>query len=86
MKKVLKYTKFQEFLKVKNNIEGEKAMTTILPKGEDIRQALKWISNERLNDEGKDLSTLIGDACIRFNLSPKDEDFLRSFYSNQNPS
>jgi len=55
-------------------------MTTIMPKGENVRQSLKWISNERLQDECKDLIGLISDACIRFNLSPKEEEFLRCFY------
>jgi len=63
---------------------GRKAMTTIQPKGEKIKQAIKWISNERLEDEKKDLTILICDACLRFNLSPKDEDFLRCFYNDQN--
>ena len=55
-------------------------MTTIMPKGENVRQSLKWISNERLQDERKDIITLINDASIRFNLSPKEEEFLRVFY------
>lgn len=55
-------------------------MTTIMPKGENVRQSLKWISNERLQDDCKDIIALINDACIRFNLSPKEEEFLRIFY------
>jgi len=58
-------------------------MTTIQPKGENVEQAIKWISNERLEYEKKDLTILICDACLRFNLSPKDEDFLRCFYRDQ---
>jgi hypothetical protein len=82
---VLKCEKLQGSLNSKDQLKRRKAMTTIMPKGENVRQALKWISSERLDDEEKDLGILIGDACIRFNLSPKDEDFLRCFYSNQNP-
>jgi len=55
-------------------------MTTILPEGEKIRQAVKWISAERLEDEKKPLSTLIGQAALKFNLSPKDEEYLNGFY------
>ena len=55
-------------------------MTTIMPKGENVRQSLKWISNERLQDECKDLVGLISDASMRFNLSPNEEEFLRCFY------
>jgi hypothetical protein len=60
--------------------EEEINMTTILPEGEKIRQAVKWISAERLEDEKKPLSTLIGRAALKFNLSPKDEEYLNGFY------
>jgi hypothetical protein len=60
--------------------EEEINMATILPEGEKIRQAVKWISAERLEDETKTLSVLIGQAALKFNLSPKDEDYLNSFY------
>lgn len=55
-------------------------MPTILPKGEKIRQAVKWISAERLEDENKPLPTLIAKAALKFNLSPKDEEYLTGFY------
>ena len=58
-------------------------MATIQPKGENIRQAVKWISSERLEDEKKSIPMLIQDAAIRFNLSPKDEEFLVSFYKEE---
>ena len=57
-------------------------MATIQPKGENIRQAIKWISNERLGEEDKSLKILIQEAAPRFNLSPKDEAFLYSFYQD----
>ena len=55
-------------------------MATIQPKGEKIRQAVKWISSERLEDEKKEIVLLIQEAALKFNLSPKDEEFLMSFY------
>ena len=55
-------------------------MATIQPKGERLRQAVKWISAERLEDEDKAIQKLIQEAALRFNLSPKDEEFLLSFY------
>jgi hypothetical protein len=60
--------------------EEEINMATILPEGEKIRQAVKWISAERLEDEKKSLSMLIGQAALKFNLSPKDEEYLNNFY------
>ena len=58
-------------------------MATIQPKGEKIREAVKWISAELLEDEKKRISLLIQDAALRFNLSPKEEDFLMSFYQEK---
>ncbi|MGD2127524.1 MAG: hypothetical protein PVG99_15710 [Desulfobacteraceae bacterium] len=55
-------------------------MATIQPKGENIRQAVRWISAERLEDESKPIPKLIQEAALRFNLSPKDEAYLVSFY------
>jgi len=55
-------------------------MTTIQPKGEKLRQAVKWISENRQEDESRAISILIQEAAHQFNLSPKDEEFLMSFY------
>ncbi len=55
-------------------------MATIQPKGEQLRQAIKWISAERQENEDQAIPQLIEQAALRFNLSPKDEEFLRSFY------
>lgn len=52
-------------------------MATIMPKGENIRQAVKWISEARLEQGARPLSALIEEAALRFNLSPKEEMFLR---------
>jgi hypothetical protein len=55
-------------------------MATIQPKGEKVRQAVKWISENLKEDEKRSIYRLIQDASLRFTLSPKEEDFLRSFY------
>jgi len=55
-------------------------VATIQPKGESLKKAVKWISSERLEDEEKSIHLLIQEAALRFNLSPKDEEFLKSFY------
>ena len=55
-------------------------MVTIQPKGEKVRQAVKWISENLKEDEKSPIYRLIQDAALRFTLSPKEEDFLRSFY------
>jgi hypothetical protein len=49
---------------------------TIQPKGEDLRKAVKWISEERKYNPEKKLKALIEEACLKFNLSPMNADFL----------
>jgi hypothetical protein len=55
-------------------------MGTIQPKGEKVRQAVKWISSELQEDDKKSIPRLIQEAASRFNLSPVDEQSLVSFY------
>jgi hypothetical protein len=55
-------------------------MTTIQPEGEDLRKAVKWISEERQYGSNKKLSKLIEEACFKFNLSPVDAEYLATFY------
>lgn len=54
-----------------------------MPKGEKLRQAVNWISDYKKEDEKASLTVLIEKAALRFNLSPKDEEFLRSFYKEK---
>jgi hypothetical protein len=57
-------------------------MTAVLPKGDRVRKAIRWISDERMLDEGRDFPKLVADACSRFNLSPLEEEFLHDFYAD----
>ncbi len=62
---------------------------SILPEGEQLRKAVKWISDERLDHPEADLAALIGKACMKFDLSPKDAEFLVKFFaggSSQKPA
>ena len=54
-------------------------MTTILPEGEDVRRAAKWISEERASSPKKSDQELIEDACLKFDLSPIDAEFIARF-------
>ena len=54
-------------------------MTTIQPEGEEIRKAVKWISEMRQDEPNKRLDKLIEAACLKFNLSPKEAEFLSRF-------
>jgi hypothetical protein len=53
---------------------------TIMPEGDAIRKAVKWISGELQEDPNKSLQKLVNNASLRFNLSPKESEFLMEFY------
>jgi hypothetical protein len=59
-------------------------MATIMPEGEAIRKAVKWVSSELQEDPGKSHQKLINEAVTRFDLSPKEAEFLTRFY-NESP-
>lgn len=48
----------------------------IAPEGDNLRNAVKWIGAERKADPEKSLKKLINEAGAKFNLSPKDMEFL----------
>ena len=56
------------------------AMTTVQPEGEDLRKAVKWISDERQYGEPRTLLKLIEEASLKFDLSPMDADYLVNFF------
>jgi hypothetical protein len=60
-------------------------MSSIMPEGVAIRKAVQWIS--KMREEGNaSLATLIDEACVRFNLSPKDSEFLSRFFTETEKS
>jgi hypothetical protein len=52
-------------------------MATVEPAGEELRKAVKWISEARQDEPGKKLSKLIEEACMKFDLTPVDAEFLQ---------
>ena len=56
---------------------------SILPEGEQLRRAVKWISDERTFNPGAGLSKLVGEACLKFDLPPKDAEFLLHFLTEK---
>jgi hypothetical protein len=55
----------------------------ILPEGEQMRRAIKWISDRRSEEPGARLHSLLEEACIKFDLSPKDAEVLTNFFADQ---
>ena len=61
-------------------------MATVMPEGDAIRKAIKWISAELTENPDKPLQKLVNQAVARFDLSPKDSEFLISFYKKEGGS
>ncbi len=58
-------------------------MATIMPQGELMRRAVKWI-DERRGETGEPLAALVDKAAMNFNLSPKESHFLINFFKERN--
>jgi len=53
---------------------------SIQPQGEELRKAVKWVSEQLQDDPQKGFVKILEEAGIRFDLSPLDEAFLQRFY------
>ena len=58
-------------------------MTTIQPDSEDIRKAVKWITEERQHSPTRPLQKLLEDASRKFDLSPLETEFLQRFVKDE---
>jgi hypothetical protein len=54
---------------------------TVIPENEQLKRAVKWISEQLRKDENQRKAELINQATLRFDLSPKQAEFLINFYS-----
>ena len=60
-------------------------MVELLPKGEPLRRAIRWISQRR-QDPGADIAKVVQEAGVQFDLSPLDQEFLwRTFVLRRPP-
>jgi hypothetical protein len=48
----------------------------LLPQGEGLRRALRWLDERAREGPAANRVELIGQAAVRFDLSPVEEDFL----------
>ena len=58
-------------------------MTTVQPDSEDIRKAVKWITEERKFDSTRPLENLLEEASRMFDLSPLETEFLQRFVRDE---
>jgi len=55
----------------------------IMPEGESLRRALRWL-DDRVKDEPKlERAKLVSEAAVRFDLSPVEEEFLLTNWVRQ---
>jgi len=56
---------------------------TIHPQGEALRKAVKFISDEKQSAPETRLGALIQKACMKFDLTPKDAEYLAEMYKSK---
>ena len=59
-------------------------MHDLLPEGEELRRAVKWISGNLQENPDQPVQPLVHKAIFKFDLSPRDAEFLIRFYSHKN--
>lgn len=58
-------------------------MKEMLPKSETLKRAIKWLSENLQDDSHQNISQLLNEATLRFDLSPKESEFLIRMYSEK---
>ena len=58
-------------------------MTSVMPEGGAVRKAIQWVSKMREEGTKGSLAILVEQASVRFNLSPKDSEFLTRFFNER---
>ncbi|PIP07308.1 MAG: hypothetical protein COX51_06925 [Syntrophobacteraceae bacterium CG23_combo_of_CG06-09_8_20_14_all_50_8] len=58
-------------------------MSTVTPTGEDIRRAVKWISENMEENPDQVRIKIIEQAVFKFDLSPIDAEFLINYFCNK---
>ncbi len=55
-------------------------MSAPTPQGESLRRAIRWISAQLEEDAERALLPLVDQATLRFDLSPRESEYLIGFY------
>jgi hypothetical protein len=58
-------------------------MHDLLPDGEEMRRAVKWVSGNIQEKPERQVLLFVQEAIFKFNLSPKDAEFLLRFYAEK---
>jgi hypothetical protein len=71
---------FRTGLLIDFNVTGVARMSDVLPEGEDLRRAVRWVSGGLQENAGQTVQQLVQEAIFKFDLSPKDAEFLIGFF------
>jgi hypothetical protein len=55
-------------------------MGTIMPREKRLRDALRWMSERWSEEPSKSVSKLLEEATFRFNLSPREGEYLEHLF------
>jgi hypothetical protein len=58
-------------------------MSEITPTGESLRRALRYVSDQLREDTDKPLLSLVDEASQRFELTPKQAEYVIRFYREE---
>ena len=58
----------------------------LLPEGEKIRKAVRWVSDTLQEHPKKSRKKVLLDAEVRFDLSPKECEFLNKNFGESDPT
>ena len=58
-------------------------MHDLMPEGEELRRAVKWVTDMLREFPGRPVQQLVREAIFRFDLSPKDAEFMIGLFSER---
>ncbi len=59
-------------------------MSTVLEKhGDNVTRAINFIDEQLKSNQGENVSQLISEAGARFNLTPRDEEYLLRLFKDR---
>ncbi len=64
----------------------EASMSTIIPQGELLHRAIRWLSDQRKEQPDRGGVALVEEASLRFNLSPAEEEWMIETFAKPAPA
>jgi hypothetical protein len=58
-------------------------MATVMPEGDEIRNAIKFISMNLEENPNQPIFKLVEKAVFKYDLSPMDSEFLMNFFKKK---